>query len=1373
MIITVIVPALADPSNAYHQQQLYVLNSLAQVKSIVLLTDLPGSDQLITLLFTSCFDVVASSSMPSAGEQLGKTVELHMTSILSVMVDESENLPSEVVDVIVAQFLRTDPRIFKSGTAGKGKKGAQQTVDEKQSTLALKELPPSYNMAKTICNSCADKMSRYFSQYFSDVVIDASSQQKDNAKKVPNKRTSEGLGDEDHDLSGGPTEDDLRELRKVHQLLQELWRACPTVLQHVVPQLETEMSAENVHLRLIATETLGNIVSGIGSAGLPVHPVPDPAAYPPFSLSDSPEVPLGQNVLTKPSSPQPFSQVHPHAYSIFLSRCHDKSPIIRAAWATGVGRIVTTSAGGVGLNQHEEGKLIAGLAKALGDADEKVRLAAVTVVGSFGFHDTIYKLGSSGGLNKSGSALAVLAERIRDRKPTVRKEAMTVLARLWGIASGELGTGNELVTSILGQAPSKILDTYYANDFDIHVLLDHVLFEDLIPLSFPPIKPKASKLSNGNSQKGQDGSGTNGVPPENLDPDKIRVDRILVLVKSLEEKAKKVFFAVQARQFKLAQVMKVYLQRCEDYNGGVIDGNEKEIKAHLGRLIENLAKVMPDSSRVQEHLWKFAKMHDRRSYQLIRFCMAPESDFRTVYKAFKEFQKRLPTLPNSPHDLLNSMIPLLYRVSAVVYNKSHVPAIMQASRSDDKSLASSAHEILREISSQTPEVLRAQVKEICLSLEDEAPDSKKVPKSGSIDNLKACAAFAAKFPDEIPRERSFIQATKNYALYGNPPEAAKHAVTILMTASEQKEMLAHELLQKCVKDFRYGGNGFLARLATLSQLMLLAPDQVNEAGDAVSDIAIAQILLQVRTASLDSSKSYEWSPSADVECEAKYWSLKILVNRVRSHTDPETLTETAEPVYKLLLTLITDKGEIAPKDNTPPGHKSRLRLLAARQVLKLCVKRSTDALVTAHFFNALALVAQDSLLPVRSSFMQRLRKYLGLQKLPQRFFAIPFLLAFEPSQTLRSDTTTWIRSRANYFALLRAEQASPKPPPMMESVFARLISLLAHHPDYSSVAEDLLDFARYITFYLQTVATEDNLSFIYQIAQRVKQCQDGISNSKTFDQNLYTLSDLAQLTIRKFEDIHSWSIQTLPGKLQLPKSLFSEVRDHAKALHIAEHDYLPDEVKDGLDALLKQSIRSARNPTGSAKKRKSDAVHEATDRGAKKGKSLPIRKGSGEGDAPFSAKKAEKKTTSSSKKASKATKSDNDVPAGERRRSSRAHRVGAGKYAERDDDDDDEEMGEGGAEWKYMNEDGDEIASDEPAADANGEEVDEEAEENDVEAAGGSDEGEDEEEDVRPIPKSISKSPRTAKTASRSDKPTAAARKRPPTSSSKPAKKTR
>lgn len=66
---------------------------------------------------------------------------------------------------------------------------------------------------------------------------------------------------------------------------------------------------------------------------------------------------------------------------------------------------------------------------------------------------------------------------------------------------------------------------------------------------------------------------------------------------------------------------------------GVTESNEKQIKGQLKSLIDYFAKTLPDPARASEDLMKFAKMHDRRSYQLIRFCTSAESDYRKVYKA--------------------------------------------------------------------------------------------------------------------------------------------------------------------------------------------------------------------------------------------------------------------------------------------------------------------------------------------------------------------------------------------------------------------------------------------------------------------------------------------------------------------------------------------------------------------------------------------------------------------------------------------------------------------------------------------------------------------------------------------------------------------
>jgi sister-chromatid-cohesion protein PDS5 len=1125
------------------------LTSLSEIKSIVLLTDVPNSEPLILHLFTSFFDIISGSSKSSTGEQVSLNVELQMNNLLVTVVDEAASLPTMVIDIIIAQFLRA--------ATGPGKQNGE-VADEKQTTLIAKDLPPAYRMAAHICSTCPEKMSRYISQYFNEVILDASGSNGKILKSHDHGRSSVTVDSDDEDAPSGPTEADLKELHKAHRLLRECWRASPSVLQNVIPQLDAELSAENIQLRLLATETLGDIISGIGAAGPPASPIMDPAAWPVLSLSQSDPIVQG-NVLTSPKSPESFAQTHPAVYHNFIARKNDKSPIIRSAWTTAIGRVLITSAGGIGLSREDEAMLVKALAEKLNDSDERVRLAAVKAVGTFSFRDLMAKLAPNGDVSKSGSVLCSLADRARDRKHAVRVEGMTSISKIWGVAAGEIAAGNESVTAALSAIPSKIFDAYYANDQDVNVLLDHVMFENLIPLSYPTTKGK-SKQSNGDSQT----ANGDGV----FDADKLRTERILLLIRSLDPKAKKAFFAMQARQTSFRNVILQFLKKCEEHNGGVMDENPKEIKAKLTAIIEWLVSMLPDKPRATADLWKYAKLHDRRSYQLIRYAMAPESDFKTVYKAIKEFSKRIEAAPGAPAGLLDTLIPLIFRSGSLVYNKSHLPAILEFSRSDAKGLAATAHEVLKEISGRNPEVFKAQVKELCKTLEEQAPSATKANDLGSVETLKACAGYAQKYPEEIPHDRKFVQALLSFAQYGTPPKAAKYAVSILMAASERKEMHAKDLLQKVTTDWEYGSGHFLTKLAAMSQLTYLQPKVADDVNDKILDITTQQVLLQVRVEAESSDPNWQDESSLDEECQAKCWALKVLVNRIRSIKDEDDIKELAGPVYKLLNTLIFKEGEISKTQTTPKHHRSRLRLVAAQLMLKLCAtSRVFDDLLTPSNFVNLACVTQDERFQVRRSFIEKLQKYLVSNRLSNRFYTISFLVAFEPELAFRQTTMTWIRSRTKFF-----QDASKT---VMESLLPRLISLLAHHPDYSPEPEDLADTAHYILFYISAVANEENLGLIYKYAERVKQTKDAVKPTES--DNLYVLSDLTQAVIRKWQDKRGWNMQTYSGKTGLSKDLFAALPSHDIAQEIAEKQYLPEDMDDLLDGLVKSADKKKVN----------------------------------------------------------------------------------------------------------------------------------------------------------------------------------------------------
>ncbi|KAJ9622695.1 Sister chromatid cohesion protein pds5 [Taxawa tesnikishii (nom. ined.)] len=1023
---------LGNPSDPYNEQHLQVLRSLDEVKSIVLLSDIPGSDALIVKLFAGCFDTLSGTSRIDSGEELSKNVEYHMTRMLSTLVDECESLPSQVIDTILAQFLRTDPSTFP----------LQTRKNEKHGMLQLQQLPPPYNMAKSICNSSPEKMSRCISQYFSSIMLDTSETvSSSKVKKLANGKRRRGSDESEDEDDARPvhSEEDYKELRKGHRLLRELWRSAPDVLQNLVPHLETELSAENVQLRLLATETIGDLISGIGAAGPPAPPKLDPTAYPSQSVDQDSDRMTSYNFLTSPSAPHAFSSTYPTTYQNFVNRQNDKTAQVRSMWVACVGRILTTSAGGIGLDPDEQQQFLRSMASMLVDHDERVRLAAVQAIARFSFEDIIQKLGSHGSVTDEGSVLANLTDRIKDRKHNVRVEAMELLGRLWGVAAGAITEGSE---------------------------------------RFPPIKSKGQQQANGSSQRVRDSqqpaAGASDERP--LDADVIRAQRLLVLVRDLEQKAKTVFYALQGRQAQMAKWVEAFLIRCEAYNGGVAGKGSKEAKDNLEKYIDALAKTQPDVVTASDNLWKFAKVHDRRCYQLTRFAMDPDSDYRRVYKSIRELTKRIEDAGGNKASMLTTLTPLLQQSSVVLYNKSHVPAIMEFSRTDDGGLAAIAHEVLNQISTVSPAVFKAHVRELCVALEKQAPKPGETSDPGTVETLKACAGFAQRYPSEMPRDTKFLQSMVQFAVHGNP-KAAKHAVTVVSATEERRDMYIKEIVTQCVENFTYGANGSLSKLAAISQLMLVAAGDIEDKHDAIKAIAIGEVLLKVRVSAKEDDPA--WQDDVDDDCAAKLWALKILANQLRWYAtsaptadlESSGLTH-AKPVYKLLFTIVEGEGEISKKKDTPAHHKSQLRLASAILLLKLSSSsKHFDSMLTPSDFNKLATITQDALPEVRSSFVEHVKKYLGQARLPVRFYALVFMYAFEPKESVKHEVETWLRARAAASAKLQDT--------VMEATFARFLSLLAHHPDFSMEVEHLEDFVEYILFYLRTVASQRNLPLIF------------------------------------------------------------------------------------------------------------------------------------------------------------------------------------------------------------------------------------------------------------------------------------------------------
>lgn len=184
---------------------------------------------------------------------------------------------------------------------------------------------------------------------------------------------------------------------------------------------------------------------------------------------------------------------------------------------------------------------------------------------------------------------------------------------------------------------------------------------------------------------------------------------------------------------------------------------------------------------------------------------------------------------------------------------------------------------------------------------------------------------------------------------------------------------------------------------------------------------------------------------------------------------------------------------------------------------------------------------QDPCYQVRDEFLRKYISFATHQQLPAHFNVIPFLTVHDPEADIRNMVRAhplpFTQSLINYlqakayvslayrasppgffFEHLTVECADHCPAPgakmnYFEMIFVQFLHLLAHHPDFSLSQESLPDMAkyvyllrfsmpssyvifgtRYIEFYLESVASAENISLLYHLSGKAKTVRDSESH---------------------------------------------------------------------------------------------------------------------------------------------------------------------------------------------------------------------------------------------------------------------------------------
>ncbi|ORX87238.1 hypothetical protein BCR32DRAFT_240370 [Anaeromyces robustus] len=318
-----------------------------------------------------------------------------------------------------------------------------------------------------------------------------------------------------------------------------------------------------------------------------------------------------------------LAKMYPQVWEAWLERSKDKNTDIRIKVVNYVHDI---------LENHRElaGDINNIIRERSIDPDERVRLETMKVISKLTpktaqyLNDSIFK--------------ECVGERCRDKKHTVRLEASKGLCRIYDMHYNVIfqekvtDEGSSLFEKF-GWIPNTILKLIYTDDKDILVMVEQLILEYLIP----------EQLNN-----------------------TVRVDRIINIVSSLDERGYLGFVSLLNRQKTWSTFIEKFLELCEKYNGGILDdiSETEPVKERLNQINQSLSKHYPDQKKAYEKIHTFINLNDRRSYELIRNTYNPKLSYEKILNSYKEILKRPTLMP-----VVEELKLILNKISLLIINK--------------------------------------------------------------------------------------------------------------------------------------------------------------------------------------------------------------------------------------------------------------------------------------------------------------------------------------------------------------------------------------------------------------------------------------------------------------------------------------------------------------------------------------------------------------------------------------------------------------------------------------------------------------------------------------------------------------------------------
>ncbi|KAG8757054.1 hypothetical protein FRC14_002423 [Serendipita sp. 396] len=1062
----------------YYQLYHDLLSSLSRTKSCVLICDLPQAEEMMTEVFKD-FMNLASQGLP-------QPIELYMTDIMVALLDESQSAPSEVVEILIAHF------------------------NTKKSVVSS----PMFRITVDVCNAAADKLIRPVCQYFTDIIVQ--------------HRYSDAEGEEDEEDNR-----DFEAIRAAHTLVKRIHKYCPKLLMNVIPQLQEEMGLLNTQIRLLATQTLGDMFA---------------------------HVQYGSELMRD----------YRTTWVTWIARKNDKTPAIRLAFIEAAKRLIGNTD-----MQHDVGEAMK--LKAM-DPEEKIRAAVCKALGELDYETAAYHV--------SEELLRVIANRCLDKRNTVRVEAFDAIGKLYSLATPEIERGNTVAIAQFGWIPTQLFEI--AAMPDVKVLAEDIIARYILPL--PPFSPKEDVdedmwtrrllaiLSSGRTTVFDSVILMSALNHARPTPYHEFVESCL------ENNGGTINNNEVEVTTRLHRIAKLIASRFP--NALKVEEDLIAFAKHHDRRLYKYLKTAMDP---QTNLSGLVKARHE-------FIKVVEKDIPSLSTTMQIFFRRASLWlinPSSIPTLLDIVSTSRSPGSPgkASRNKKKTQSASQVDETVDVKLMDVAQRLLLFIAKSLPELFYSHLPRLAKEVH---ANNTAVSLEAS---LRALASVARLGTDQHPNDQKLDSVMIKTALGGDRAYAKYAARYLSNSKEKDKstQTLVDKLATMLPKADDEHIVAHVAALAELARYMPATFEEKSE--DIVRFLFKDLVHRPVEQDSMDidNADEVEWCTKEQLHplVIAKCGVMRLLVNRCLAHTRGDDAEKVSQPVAKLLMDVLDGDGSFTPyegdevdrdrlKDMREGGAPSRshIRLKAAKCLLRLAQEKSLLPPIISRL-PSLALVAQDFCWEVRSLFITKLTILLSSNKLQPVFNTIVFLTCH--------DVETNILQRAKNYVLVQQRKLNPKQRLIFfDIIFVRYLHLLAHHPDFevSENEEGLPALAKYVGFFVELVANADNVSLLYHLAQQCKTVRDNAGH--TFSERLYLLSELAEYVIKQRAQELSWTIPAYPERVHMPMDIFKSLPPET-VKEIRKTVYLTDEMIEWIIEMEK--ARKSAQPK--ARKRRAKAETKA------------------------------------------------------------------------------------------------------------------------------------------------------------------------------------